>query len=58
MNKIIKPNLLLRKRVADLEGALANLALDNHILKSPKISARLEAKEKLSGSISHQNLEL
>ncbi|MBE7412336.1 MAG: transposase [Leptospiraceae bacterium] len=35
----------LRKRVAELEGALANLALDNHILKkSPKISARLEAK--------------
>ncbi|MBE7412266.1 MAG: transposase [Leptospiraceae bacterium] len=28
-----------------MEGALTNLALDNHILKKAKISARLEAKE-------------
>ncbi|MBE7412257.1 MAG: hypothetical protein HS129_09385 [Leptospiraceae bacterium] len=36
----------LRKRVAELEGALANLALDNHILKSPKNICKTGSKKR------------
>lgn len=50
--------LALRKRVAELEGALAELALDNHILKkAQKYLQDWTRKEKLSGSISHLNSE-
>ena len=50
--------LSLRKRIAELEGALAESALDNHILKkAQKYLKEYQRKEKLSGSISHRNLE-
>lgn len=50
--------IALKKRVAELEGALADLALNNHILKkTQKYLQDWKRKEKLSGSISHQNLE-
>lgn len=42
--------LLLRKRIAELEGALAEVALDNHILKkTEKYLKEMQRKEKLSG---------
>ena len=48
----------LKKRIRDLEEAVSELALDNHILKkTEKILKQLKRKEKLSGSISPRNLE-
>ena len=48
----------LKKRIRDLEGTVSDLALENHILKkTEKIIKQLRKKEKLSGSISPQNLE-
>lgn len=46
----------LRKRIAELEGALAEMALHNHILKKTEIYLKeMHRKEKLSGSISPTN---
>jgi transposase-like protein len=53
-----KEELALRKKVAELEGALAEMALNNHILKKTQIIMKeLQRKEKLSGSVSPLNLE-
>jgi len=50
--------IALRKRIADLEGALAEAALDVHILKKTEHYIReMQRKEKLSGSISPRNSE-
>ncbi len=44
----------LRKRVKELEGALADIALENHILKkTEEITRELKRRESLSGAISH-----
>lgn len=52
-----KDELALRKRISELEGAVADLALQNHILKkTEKYLIEYKRKEKLSGSISHLNL--
>jgi len=46
----------LRKRIAELEGALAESALNVHILKKTEHYLKeMRRKEKLSGSISPQN---
>lgn len=46
----------LRKRIGELEGALADMALNNHILKKTEIYLKeMHRKEKLSGSISPRN---
>jgi len=46
----------LRKRIGELEGALAEMALNNHILKKTEIYMKeMRRKEKLSGSISPMN---
>jgi hypothetical protein len=46
----------LRKRIGELEGALADMALNNHILKKTEIYLKeIRQKEKLSGSISPTN---
>jgi transposase-like protein len=46
----------LRKRIGELEGALAEMALNNHILKKTEIYLKeMRQKEKLSGSISPTN---
>ena len=48
----------LKKRIKNLEGAVSDLALENHILKkTEKILKQLRKKEKLSGNISPRNLE-
>lgn len=48
--------LALRKRIAELEGALAESALNVHILKkTEQYLKEMKRKEKLSGSISPQN---
>jgi len=48
--------LSLRKKIAELEGALADMALNNHILKKTEIYMKeMHRKEKLSGSISPLN---
>lgn len=48
--------LALRKRIAELESALAESALDVHILKkTEKYLKEMQRKEKLSGAISLQN---
>jgi len=53
-----KEELALRKRISELEGAVADLALQNHILKkTEKYLKDYKQREKLSGSISLQNLE-
>jgi len=50
--------IALRKRIAELEGALAESALDVHILKkTEQYLKEMQRKEKLSGSISPQNSE-
>lgn len=50
--------LALRKRIAELEGALAESALDVHILKkTEKYLKEMQRKERLSGAISRQNSE-
>ena len=44
----------LRKRVKELEGALAEISLENHILKkTEEITRELKRRESLSGAISH-----
>jgi len=49
----------LRKRIGELEGALAEMALNNHILKKTENYLKeMHRKEKLSGSISPQNSAL
>lgn len=49
--------LALRKRIGELEGALADMALNNHILKKTEHYLKeMRRREKLSGSISPQNL--
>ncbi|MBE7411561.1 MAG: hypothetical protein HS129_05765 [Leptospiraceae bacterium] len=59
MNKIIKPNLLLRKRVAELEGAiLPTFALDNHILKKPKNICKTGSKKRNYQEASAPEFEL
>lgn len=46
----------LRKKIAELEGALAESALTVHILKKTEIYLKeMQRKERLSGSISPQN---
>ena len=51
--------IALRKRIADLEGALAEAALNAHIQKKTELYLReMKRKEKLSGSISPLNLGL
>ncbi|MCZ8348182.1 MAG: transposase [Leptospiraceae bacterium] len=53
-----KEELSLRKRISELEGAVADLALQNHILKkTEKYLQEYKRKERLSGSISLKNLE-
>lgn len=48
--------IALRKRIAELEGALAESALDVHILKkTEQYLKEMKRKEKSSGSISPQN---
>ena len=48
--------ILLRKRIAELESALADSALTVHILKKTEHYLKeMKRKEKLSGSISPQN---
>lgn len=48
--------LALRKRIAELEGALAESALNVHILKkTEQYLKEMKRKERLSGSISPQN---
>ena len=50
--------LALRKRIAELEGALAEASLDIYILKkAQKYLKEYQRQEKLSGSISRQNSE-
>lgn len=50
--------LALRKRIAELEGALAESALTVHILKkTEQILKEMKRKERLSGSISPPSLE-
>ena len=47
----------LKRHIRDLEETVSDLALENHILKkTEKILKELKRKEKLSGSISPQNL--
>lgn len=49
----------LRKRIGELESALAELALHNHILKKTEHYLKeMRRKEKLSGSISPKNSAL
>lgn len=51
--------ILLRKKIAELESALAESALTVHILKKTEIYMKeMRRKEKLSGSISPRNLAL
>jgi transposase-like protein len=48
--------IALRKRIGELESALAEAALDVHILKkTEKYLKEMKRKEKLSGSISPRN---
>lgn len=52
-----KSEIELRKKVAELEGLVSDLALQNHILKkAQKHLHDWKRKEKLSGSISPLNL--
>jgi len=54
-----KKELELRKRVADLEATVAELALENTILKkTEKIMRELKRRERSSGPISLKNSEL
>jgi transposase-like protein len=46
----------LRKRIKELEGALADIALENHILKkTEEITRELKLKGNLSGAFSGPN---
>jgi transposase-like protein len=48
----------LKRRIRELEETVSDLALENHILKkTEKILKQMKRQERLSGSISPQDLE-